>query len=40
MKLQEVKNIKLFQKKKINRNLDLLPPHIREALNKQLKFHA
>ena len=34
------KKNKVIPKKKRNRNLDLLPPHIREALNKQLKFHA
>ena len=34
------KKYKVIPKKKRNRNLDLLPPHIREALNKQLKFHA
>ena len=34
------KKYKIIPKKKRNRNLDLLPPHIREALNKHLKFHG
>jgi hypothetical protein len=38
--IEKMKKIRIVPKKKRNRNLDLLPPHIREALNQQLKFHV
>ena len=38
--IKKMQKIKIVPKKKRNRNLDLLPAHIREALNKQLKFHV
>ena len=38
--IKKMQKIKIIPKKKRNRNLDLLPAHIREALNKQLKFHV
>ena len=37
--IEKSKKFKVIPKKKRNRNLDLLPPYLREVLNKQLKFH-
>ena len=38
--IKKMQKIKIVPKKKRNRNLDLLPSHIRDALNNQLKFHV
>ena len=38
--IKKMQKIKIVPKKKRNRNLDLLPSHIRDALNKQLKNHV
>ena len=38
--IKNMQKVKIVPKKKRNRNLDLLPSHIRDALNNQLKFHV
>ena len=38
--IKKMQKVKIVPKKKRNRNLDLLPSHIRDALNNQLKFHV
>ena len=38
--IAKMKKIKIVPKNKRNRNLDILPSHVRDALNKQLKLHV